>query len=55
VLRCCKGQETAFFPGAVTKLSKTHGPKVEDIGLRDLNEEFACQVLHCRARQRIDP
>jgi acetyl-CoA C-acetyltransferase len=33
---------------AVPKLLKQHGLKVDDIGLWELNEAFACQVLHCR-------
>ena len=40
---------------AVPKLLKTHGLKVEDIGLWELNEAFACQVLYCRDRLGIDP
>ena len=31
---------------AVPELLRVHGLKVEDIGLRELNEAFACQVLH---------
>lgn len=31
---------------AVPKLLKTHGLKMDDIGLWELNEAFACQVLH---------
>lgn len=33
---------------AVPKLLKQHGLKVDDIGLWELNEAFACQVLYCR-------
>jgi acetyl-CoA C-acetyltransferase len=33
---------------AVPKLLKAHGLKVQDIGLWELNEAFAVQVLHCR-------
>jgi len=40
---------------AVPKLLKTHGLKVDDIGLWELNEAFACQVLYCRDRLGIDP
>ncbi|MFQ3595109.1 MAG: acetyl-CoA C-acyltransferase [Sphingomonadaceae bacterium] len=32
---------------AVPKLLKQHGLKVDDIGLWELNEAFAVQVLHC--------
>jgi acetyl-CoA C-acetyltransferase len=38
---------------AVPKLLRQHGLKVEDIGLWELNEAFACQVLHCRDRLGI--
>lgn len=31
---------------AVPKLLKAHGLKIDDIGLWELNEAFACQVLH---------
>lgn len=31
---------------AVPKLLETHGLKMDDIGLWELNEAFACQVLH---------
>ncbi|RSZ40150.1 acetyl-CoA C-acyltransferase [Variovorax beijingensis] len=40
---------------AVPKLLKTHGLKVSDIGLWELNEAFACQVLYSRERLGIDP
>ena len=40
---------------AVPKLLKTHGLKVNDIGLWELNEAFACQVLYSRDRLGIDP
>ncbi len=33
---------------AVPKLLKQHGLTIGDIGLWELNEAFACQVLHCR-------
>ena len=39
---------------AVPKLLRQHGLKVDDIGLWELNEAFACQVLHCRDRLGID-
>jgi acetyl-CoA C-acetyltransferase len=38
---------------AVPKLLKQHGLKVEDIDLWELNEAFACQVIHCRDRLGI--
>jgi acetyl-CoA C-acetyltransferase len=40
---------------AVPKLLKAHGLKVSDIGLWELNEAFACQVIHSRDRLGIDP
>jgi len=33
---------------AVPKLLARHGLSVADIGLWELNEAFACQVLYCR-------
>ena len=38
---------------AVPKLLKQHGLRMEDIGLWELNEAFACQVLYCRDRLGI--
>jgi acetyl-CoA C-acetyltransferase len=40
---------------AVPKLLKQHGLKIDDIGLWELNEAFACQALYCRDRLGIDP
>ncbi|WP_370599291.1 acetyl-CoA C-acyltransferase [Pseudomonas nitroreducens] len=39
---------------AVPKLLKQHGLTVDDIGLWELNEAFACQVLYCREKLGID-
>ncbi|QEY71720.1 acetyl-CoA C-acyltransferase [Pseudomonas denitrificans (nom. rej.)] len=39
---------------AVPKLLKQHGLKVDEIGLWELNEAFACQVLYCRDKLGID-
>lgn len=39
---------------AVPKLLKQHGLSVNDIGLWELNEAFACQVLYCRDQLGID-
>lgn len=39
---------------AVPKLLRAHGLKVDDIGLWELNEAFACQVLYCTERLGID-
>jgi acetyl-CoA acetyltransferase family protein len=40
---------------AVPKLLKLHGLSINDIGLWELNEAFACQALYCRATLGIDP
>lgn len=40
---------------AIPKLLKQHGLRVEDIGLWELNEAFACQALYCREALGIDP
>lgn len=39
---------------AVPKLLKQHGLRVDDIGLWELNEAFACQVIYCRDQLGID-
>lgn len=45
----CKADEMGIGPVfAIPKLLKRHGLKVEDIGLWELNEAFASQVLYCR-------
>jgi acetyl-CoA acetyltransferase family protein len=40
---------------AIPKLLKQHGLSVDDIGLWELNEAFACQALYCRDHLGIDP
>jgi len=40
---------------AIPKLLKNAGLKINDIGLWELNEAFACQVLYCRDHLGIDP
>lgn len=40
---------------AVPKLLKQHGLAVDDIGLWELNEAFACQVLYSAQKLGIDP
>jgi acetyl-CoA acetyltransferase family protein len=40
---------------AVPKLLKVHGLSINDIGLWELNEAFACQALYCRDKLGIDP
>ncbi|GAB4400933.1 MAG: acetyl-CoA C-acyltransferase [Microscillaceae bacterium] len=47
----CEPDEMGIGPVfAVPKLLKQHGLKVEDIGLWELNEAFAVQVIYCRDR-----
>jgi acetyl-CoA C-acetyltransferase len=51
----CDPDEMGIGPVfAVPKLLKTHGLKIDDIGLWELNEAFAVQVLYCRDRLGID-
>jgi acetyl-CoA C-acetyltransferase len=40
---------------AIPKLLKQHGLAIDDVGLWELNEAFACQVLYCRDKLGIDP
>ncbi|WP_269506411.1 acetyl-CoA C-acyltransferase [Burkholderia sp. IMCC1007] len=40
---------------AVPKLLKQHGLRVDDIGLWELNEAYACQAIYCRDVLGIDP
>ncbi|MFG0463906.1 acetyl-CoA C-acyltransferase [Pseudomonas putida] len=40
---------------AVPKLLRQQGLTVDDIGLWELNEAFACQVLYCAQQLQIDP
>ena len=52
----CDPDEMGIGPVfAVPKLLKAHGLKVEDIGLWELNEAFACQAIYCRDKLGIDP
>lgn len=52
----CAPEEMGIGPiYAVPKLLKQHGLKVNDIGLWELNEAFACQALYCRDQLGIDP
>ena len=51
----CDPDEMGIGPVfAVPKLLKTHGLKIDDIGLWELNEAFAVQVLYCRDKLGID-
>lgn len=51
----CKADEMGIGPVfAVPKLLDRHGLKVDDIGLWELNEAFASQVIYCRDKLEID-
>lgn len=50
----CEPDEMGIGPAfAVPKLLKRHGLTVDDIGLWELNEAFAVQVVYCRDRLGI--
>jgi acetyl-CoA acetyltransferase len=52
----CAPEEMGIGPMyAVPKLLKLHGLKVDDIGLWELNEAFACQAIYCRDQLGINP
>lgn len=52
----CAPEEMGIGPVyAIPKLLKQHGLGVQDIGLWELNEAFACQALYCRDHLGIDP
>jgi acetyl-CoA C-acetyltransferase/acetyl-CoA acyltransferase len=52
----CAPEEMGIGPVfAVPRLLARHGLRVDDIGLWELNEAFACQALYCRDRLGIDP
>ena len=51
----CDPDEMGIGPVfAIPKLLKAHGLKVDDIGLWELNEAFAVQVIYCRDKLGID-
>jgi acetyl-CoA C-acetyltransferase len=51
----CEPDEMGIGPVfAVPKLLKQHGLSIDDIGLWELNEAFAVQVLYCRDQLGID-
>ncbi len=51
----CEPDEMGIGPVfAVPKLLKQHGLSVDDIGLWELNEAFAVQVIYCRDKLGID-
>jgi acetyl-CoA C-acetyltransferase len=50
----CRADEMGIGPVfAIPKLLQRHGLTVADIGLWEINEAFACQVLYCRDRLGI--
>jgi len=50
----CNADEMGIGPVfAVPRLLQRHGLKVDDIGLWELNEAFACQVLFCQDKLGI--
>ncbi len=52
----CAPDEMGIGPVfAVPRMLERHGLKVDDIGLWELNEAFAVQVIYCRDRLGIDP
>ncbi|NIZ62303.1 acetyl-CoA C-acyltransferase [Sedimentitalea sp. CY04] len=52
----CDPDEMGIGPVfAIPKLLQRHGLKVEDIGIWELNEAFACQAIYCRDHLGIDP
>ena len=52
----CEPDEMGIGPVfAVPKLLKRFGLKIGDIGLWELNEAFAVQVIYCRDKLGIDP
>jgi len=52
----CAPEEMGIGPiYAIPKLLKQHGLRVQDIGLWELNEAFACQAVYCRDHLGIDP
>jgi acetyl-CoA acetyltransferase family protein len=52
----CAPEEMGIGPVfAIPKLLKLHGLKIDDIGLWELNEAFACQAIYCRDKLGIDP
>ena len=51
----CQSDEMGIGPVfAVPKLLERHGLTIADIGVWELNEAFACQVIYCREQLGID-
>ena len=50
----CEPDEMGIGPVfAITRLLERSGVKLEDVGLWELNEAFACQVIYCRDKLGI--
>ena len=50
----CEPDEMGIGPVfAIPKLLERHGLKIDDIGLWELNEAFAVQVIYCRDKLAI--
>ena len=50
----CEPDEMGIGPVfAIPKLLERNGLKMDDIGLWELNEAFACQVIYCRDQLHI--
>ena len=56
VFAACEPDEMGIGPVfAVPRLLERFGLTVDDVGLWELNEAFAVQVVYCRDRLGIDP
>lgn len=52
----CAPEEMGIGPiHAIPRLLKRHGLTIDDIGLWEINEAFAAQLLYCRDHLRISP
>ncbi|MEH2510877.1 acetyl-CoA C-acetyltransferase [Nitrobacteraceae bacterium AZCC 1564] len=52
----CEPDEMGIGPVfAIPRLLQRHGLKMDDIGIWELNEAFAVQVIYCRDKLGIDP
>jgi acetyl-CoA C-acetyltransferase len=52
----CAPEEMGIGPiYAVPRLLERQGLEIDDIGLWELNEAFACQTIYCRDKLGIDP
>ncbi|MGE0338493.1 MAG: acetyl-CoA C-acyltransferase, partial [Xanthobacteraceae bacterium] len=52
----CEPDEMGIGPVfAIPRLLQRHGLKIDDIGIWELNEAFAVQVIYCRDKLGIDP